>query len=476
MTTDVQEQATSIPGEIGLTGEAAEQATERLLQMQEAEEVAGNTQGQLITRTVEANESLNNFIENLDKIPKLNQDSFDSYINLAQGISQVAFSLTSLFSLFKTWSDDDLSFGDKLLTTITTLSFAIPTLINGFKSLDMAQLITTNSSIAAALGMDKLAVKIASAGAETAGLGAKMLAAYGPIAAIVLAIGGLVLGLVALKKHSDEVSYEGRLKKLNEEIKTLQENLQNAKQEVENISSSFDEYDSVVEKLNSCTQGTKEWAEQLTEVNNTVLDLLSTYPELAQYVERNEKTGALEISTEGRKKLEEQGEQEVLTTQSQLVNKNREARELKIEKKTSTDVTSTVEQQIFAKYAAQLENSTIEEVEKAIKENAGSEFRANKEAAGQGLASEITAEETQSFVDTLITEIRELNSLMEENNKATESETQAIVTNKLSGNKAIMDSGYSKEIIKASTKAYQNVLKATEDRYAKIRDGEIKEE
>lgn len=472
----VQSEANTIPENLNLTSEAAEQATQHLLQMQEAEEAAGDTQGTLIIRAVEADESLNNFSENLDRIPKLNQDSFDSYINLAQGISQVAFSLTSLFSLFKTWSDDDLSFGDKLLTTITTLSFAIPTLMNGFKSLNAIQLITTNSSIAAALGMDKLAVSLASASAESARLGATMLAAYGPIAAVVLAIGGLVLGLVALKKHSDEVSYEGRLKKLNEEIKALQENLQNAKQEVENISSSFDEYDSVVEKLNSCTQGTKEWAEQLTEVNNTVLDLLSTYPELAQYVERNEKTGALEISTEGRKKLEEQGEQEVLTTQSQLVNKNREARELKIEKKTSTDVTSTVEQQILAKYAAQLENSTIEEVEKAIKANAGSEFKANKEAAGQGLASEITAEETQSFVDTLITEIRELNSLMEENNKATESETQAIVTNKLSGNKAIMDSGYSKEIIKASTKAYQNVLKATENRYANISDGEIKEE
>lgn len=478
MTTDAQEQATSIPGEVGLTGEAAEQATEHLLQMQEAEEVAGNAQGQLIIQTVEANESLSNFSENLDKIPKLNQDSFDSYINLAQGISQVAFSLTSLFSLFKTWSDDDLSFGDQLLTTITTLSFAIPTLVNGFKILNVAQLITTNSSIAAALGIDKLAVSLAAANAETAGLGVKMAAAYGPILAIVAVIGALTWGLIALKKHSDEISYEGRLKKLNEEINTLQENLQNAKQEVENISSSFDEYDSVVEKLNSCTQGTKEWAEQLTEVNNTVLDLLSKYPELelGQYIERNEKTGALEISAEGRKKIEEQSEQEVLITQTQLANKNREARELKIEEKTSTDVTSTVEQQIFAKYAAQLENSTIEEVEKAIKANAGSEFRANKEAAGQGLASEITAEETQGFIDDLITEIRELNSLMEENNKATESETQAIVTNKLSGNKAIMDSGYSKEIIKASTKTYQNVLKATKDRYANMSDGEIKEE
>ena len=472
MTTDAQKQATSIPGEIKLTGEAAEQATEYLLQMQEAEEAAGDTQGQLITQTVEANESLNNFSENLDKIPKLNQDSFDSYINLAQGISQVAFSLTSLFSLFKTWSDDDLSFGDQLLTTITTLSFAIPTLINGFKSLNVAQLITTNSSVAAALGMDKLAVKIAAAGAETAGLGVKMSAACLPIAAVVLAIGALTWGLIALKKHSDEVSYEGRLKKLNEEIKTLQENLQNAKQEVENISSSFDGYDSVVEKLNSCTQGTKEWAEQLTEVNNTVLDLLSKYPELT--VERNEKTGALEISAESRKKLEEQSEQEVLTTQSQLVNKNREARELKIDEKTSTDVTSTVEQQIFAKYAAQLETSTIEEVEKAIKENAGSEFRGGKKSRAE-LEGD-TPEAAQNFIDALITEIRELNSLMEENNKATESETQAIVTNKLSGNKAIMDSGYSKEIIKASTKTYQNIFKATEDKYANISDGEIKEE
>lgn len=475
LTTSAQGQITSIPTDIGLTGEAAEQATEHLLQMQEAEEVAGDAQGSLIARTVEASESLSNFSENLDKIPKLNQDSFDSYINLAQGISQVAFSLTSLISLFKTWSDDDLSFGDKLLTTITTLSFAIPTLMNGFKSLNAAQLITTNSSIATALGMDKLAVSLASANTEATGLVVKMAAAYLPIAAIVAIIGALVVGLVALKKHSDEVSYEGRLKKLNEEIKTLQENLQNAKQEVENISSSFDEYDSVVEKLNSCTQGTKEWAEQLTEVNNTVLDLLSTYPELAQYVERNEKTGALEISTEGRKKLEEQGEQEVLTTQSQLVNKNREARELKIEKKTNIDESSaTVEQRILAKYAAQLKTSTIEEVEKAIKENAGSEFREGKKSRAE-LEGD-TPEAAQNFIDALITEIRELNSLMEENNKATESETQAIVTNKLSGNKTIMDSGYSKEIIKASTKAYQNVLKATENRYANISDGEIKEE
>ena len=483
MTNDAQKQATSIPGEIGLTGEAAEQATERLLQMQEAEEVAGNTQGQLITRTVEANESLANFSENLDKIPKLNQDSFDSYINLAQGISQVAFSLTSLFSLFKTWSDDDLSFGDKLLTTITTLSFAIPTLINGFKSLNTAQLITTNSSIAAALGMDKLAVKIASAGAETAGLGAKMLAAYGPIAAIVLAIGGLVLGLVALKKHSDEVSYEGRLKKLNEEIKTLQENLQNAKQEVENISSSFDEYDSVVEKLNSCTQGTKEWAEQLTEVNNTVLDLLSTYPELAQYVERNEKTGALEISAEGRKKLEEQGEQDVLTTQSQLVNKNREARELKIEESKSG---------IFNSIRLGEDRTALENLYKDLAGKTKDEARTFLKEAykNENLVGEYNAELANSdnefdvaIIDAKIEEIigkldgiQELNNLMEENNKATESETQALITNKLSGNKAIMDSGYSKEIIKASTKTYQNVLKATKDRYANTSNEDIKEE
>lgn len=483
MTTKVQKRATSIPGEIGLTGEAAEQATEHLLQMQEAEEASGDTQGQLITQTVEAKESLDNFIENLGKIPKLNKNSFDSYINLAQGISQVAFSLTSLFSLFKTWSDDDLSFGDKLLTTITTLSFAIPTLINGFKSLDIAQLITTNSSVAAALGMDKLAVKIASAGAETAGLGAKMSAACLPIAAVVLAIGALTWGLIALKKHSDEVSYEGRLKKLNEEIKTLQENLQNAKQEVENISSSFDEYDSVVEKLNSCTQGTKEWAEQLTEVNNTVLDLLSTYPELAQYVERNEKTSALEISAEGRKKLEEQGEQEVLTTQSQLLNKRREARELKIDES---------KRGIFNLFPSERDKTTLENLYRDLAGKTKDEARVFLKEAykNENLVGEYDAKLANSdnkfniaTIDAEIEQIigqldkiQELNNLIEENNKATESETQAFVTNKLSGNKAIMDSGYSKEIIKASTKIYQNLLKTTENKYANLDKDSIREE
>lgn len=479
----VQSEANAIPENLNLTSEAAEQASQHLLEMQEAEEATGDAQGELIIRAVEADESLSNLSENFDKIPKLNQNSFDSYINLAQGISQVAFSLTSLISLFKTWTDDDLSFGDKLLTTITTLSFAIPTLMNGFKSLNAVQLITTNSSIAAALGMDKLAVSLASANTEATGLVVKMAAAYLPIAAVVAIIGALAVGLVALKKHTDEVSYEGRLKKLNEEIKVLQENLQNAKQEVENISSSFDEYDSVVEKLNSCTQGTKEWAEQLTEVNNTVLDLLSTYPELAQYVERNEKTGALEISAEGRKKLKEQGEQEVLTTQSQLGNKNREARELKIEK---------LKGDIFNPIRLESDKTALENLYKDLAGKTEDEARTFLKDAykNENLVGDYYAELANSdnefdaaIIDAKIEEIigkldgiQELNNLMEENNKATESEAQALVTNKLSGNKAIMDSGYSKEIIKASTKVYQNILKAAENKYANLDKDSIQEE
>jgi hypothetical protein len=46
-------------------------------------------------------------------------------------------------------------------------------------------------------------------------------------------------------------------------------------------------------------QGTQAWKDKLNEVNNEVRELLSTYPELLQYLEVDEKTGQFKIKKEG---------------------------------------------------------------------------------------------------------------------------------------------------------------------------------
>jgi hypothetical protein len=43
---------------------------------------------------------------------------------------------------------------------------------------------------------------------------------------------------------------------------------------MQDLKSAFDSYDTAVEKLNECREGTEEWNEALKEVNNTVLDIL----------------------------------------------------------------------------------------------------------------------------------------------------------------------------------------------------------
>jgi hypothetical protein len=50
--------------------------------------------------------------------------------------------------------------------------------------------------------------------------------------------------------------------------------------------------------LENLTYGTKEWKEALHEVNQQVLELIQTYPELAKYLDRGD-DGQLVITDEG---------------------------------------------------------------------------------------------------------------------------------------------------------------------------------
>jgi hypothetical protein len=50
--------------------------------------------------------------------------------------------------------------------------------------------------------------------------------------------------------------------------------------------------------LEKLTQGTKEWNEAILEINNSVLDLIEKYPELAQYVKTEDGYLSLDINSD----------------------------------------------------------------------------------------------------------------------------------------------------------------------------------
>ena len=113
------------------------------------------------------------------------------------------------------------------------------------------------------------------------GLMATFIAFLVPLALVVAAVWGLVKAFQAAQAASPE----GKLKAAQENAEKLKTALDEATQAANDLKSAFDTYDSVKEKLDSCTKGTQEWYEALRDVNDQVLDMIAKYPELAKYLE-----------------------------------------------------------------------------------------------------------------------------------------------------------------------------------------------
>ena len=219
-------------------------------------------------------------------------------VSLAQGLSTVAMGINMLKGLGSIWTNDDLSAGEKFLSTLTTLGMVIPMLITSSQGLAASQitvnansLVATflNSSLATSLFGVKAAEDAATAGAIT------LEAAFPPLLIVALALAaalaafiGIGLGVKAAFEAIHAASPEGKLEAAEEEAKALSETFAELKSEADGLASAFDAYDSVVDRLTECTRGTDEWAEALQAVNDQVLDMLDTYPELLQYVQRGE--------------------------------------------------------------------------------------------------------------------------------------------------------------------------------------------
>lgn len=112
-----------------------------------------------------ANKKYTDSINDFQKILAKSQGAISNFSNglvtTVQGISQFSIGVTSFKGLLETLSDDDLNFGEKLSSGIMSASIALPSLVNGFKSLNSGiQAIVKNAGglgtniISIATGMD----------------------------------------------------------------------------------------------------------------------------------------------------------------------------------------------------------------------------------------------------------------------------------------------------------------------------------
>ena len=191
---------------------------------------------------------------------------------------QVSMAINGIKRIGSIWNNDDLSAGEKLLQTMTSLSMILPVLTTLTNKQKLATMSATAAQTLQTLA-EKLSipVKIASGAAGWAALGPLLLFVAIAAAAIAL-IFALVKGIQALIKayNADAIAAE----KAAETAKELADAAKEANDRLNDIKSSLESYQSAIDKLAQCTKNTQAWRDALEEVYKQVDELLQKYPEL----------------------------------------------------------------------------------------------------------------------------------------------------------------------------------------------------
>ena len=204
--------------------------------------------------------------------------SFGQIINQIRGIIDV-------------FNDSEATAGDKILALVTGIGMLVPAAMSIVPAFGTAEVAIGAFGATASIAMWQLTL----------------------IVVAIAAVAGAIAFLVTQQSKEEKAA-----KKAIENAEKLAEAHNNAKDALEDLKSSFDAYDTAVEALEACTEGTEEWKNALEDVNETVLDLLNTYPDLlkdAELFNRNA-DGMLEINEAKRESLLEQAENRVKTTQA----------------------------------------------------------------------------------------------------------------------------------------------------------------
>lgn len=219
--------------------------------------------------------------------------------NISGQIMSVTMGIQSLISGFKSLTDESLSFGEKMVQSLSGISFGLmsiapvlPDIIEKFKLLMVTEEAVTTAG-GGLLGFVKafgaafmgFQAAIGPVGWAIEAVVAALLAFQVIIPAIANAMPSLEKELVATKKAYDD----------------LRESAGKAQQSISDTKSAFDDYKNIKNTLNDLVEGTDEWNEALLKNNSTVLELMNTYPELLSKegaITKNA-NGALEISTKG---------------------------------------------------------------------------------------------------------------------------------------------------------------------------------
>lgn len=418
---------------------SAEEVQHFAEQLKKAEEM-GLTYEEYLKRTGEAAVWAGKNIENAStKVSKMAVVS-----EIGNGLMSVQMGVSSVVSAINAINDEDLSGWEKFSSILMSLSMGLPMLCNGllkFTALISAKSITKiaglenlgkdviqkllssagdKSQIEAILKkagigdeiikstvdqvdkastglpglINKLGSKLSKAGSVIAGFLTNPIALG--VAAAVAAVGATVYLAVTERKRQATATMEAAAQSAKEASAAYEE----LKGKVENLKSSYSEYSSILKTLGNLKTGTAEWTEAVVELNNQVLELLKTYPQLAEYINNN--NGILTIDAEGYEKVAKEMATSAAAAQVAYIDSQKKS------------LTATINYDIADKgFDKSLNSDSMLRMADAIQKNAGLIVGALPDESGG-----INDEELQNSINALA-----------DNAKVTQEQAEAVLSN-----------------------------------------------
>ena len=138
-----------------------------------------------------------------------------------------------------------------------------------------------------------------------------------PIGWIVLAVTAAIAAIAAIIHlvNAYTVTEEEAFSNAKKRAEELTNALEDTKKAYQDLKTNIENYKNARDGLDELTEGTTEWKEALADANSQALALLQTYPELAKYVNKNEK-GLITIDEEGLAELADKQLDQIYKAQS----------------------------------------------------------------------------------------------------------------------------------------------------------------
>lgn len=333
-------------------------------------------------------DSINDFEKTLAKSQGAVMTFSQGLVSGAQGISQFAIGINSIHGAIQALNNEDLTFGEKVFQMTTSLSIAIPSIVNGFTNLqksiqsinsskgligtNILQLVTGlneikeanlgaelqklsaasntsglrfkalkamtdayNTSLEGAkAGANGLTQAMAEQAAGTAALKAGIEAVAGSLG-IYIAIAAAIAAIIAVIVHLNEVAktktLESQLARSEEAAANFEKQLEKTKSKAEELKNVFNNYKNIKKSLDECTIGTEEWRKKLQETNETAIEILKNYPELKNIEGAwgKKDTGEIWIDESALKGLQSEYDNKILSQSYNLARQNQNSNELK---------------------------------------------------------------------------------------------------------------------------------------------------